>query len=376
VVAGTNVVTFRAAYDFAWTNNFWDSPGNFVYASGWTSGLNGGAGFAGWNLGVNGTAGHFRATTGANTNLSSASGGSAFGLWANGGGVSTARRSFSVPLQTGSRMSVFFDNNWVTENGVSSVGFALADAADNNRFVFTFTGGQPTYRIRAANSDFDTGIGWTDAGLTITFELTAPNNYRVTVGTNTFSGELAPGTAISQLVVSNNNAGAGDSYNLYLGNIDLSAVQNLSGVAEVAAPEVVVPSIAPKTDGIPDSWWQLHQIGAADRIAAGDFDGDGLSNAMEYFMALDPMVNDAAGAFVQGVTTDGIHLDYRRSKEVHGITGAVLWSTHPAGGAGWLAEGVTDVVLQDHGTWELRRASVPWLSESEHIFLRLDLTIE
>jgi len=379
VVAGTNVVTFRAAYDFAWTNNFWDSPGNSVYASGWTSGLNGGAGFAGWNLGVNGTAGHFRATTGANTNLSSASGGSAFGLWANGGGVSTARRGFSVPLQTGSRMSVFFDNNQVTENGVSSVGFALADVAENNRFAFTFTGGQPTYRIRAANSNFDTGIGWTDAGLTITFELTAPNNYRVTVGTNSFTGELAPGTAISQLVVSNNNAGAGDSYNLYLGNIDLSVVQNWSGVAEVAAPEVVVPSIALKTDGIPDSWWQLYQVGAADRVAAGDFDGDGLYNALEYFMGTDPATFGLDGAiwFDYDAAGETASVYYRKSNEVAGAIGTVKWSATPDLSANWTTESVTDELLQDYVTWQLRRAVVPWLRDegNDTLFIRLDVTL-
>lgn len=122
--------------------------------------------------------------------------------------------------------------------------------------------------------------------------------------------------------------------------------------------------------------WISRFEGLSDVTPAGDPDGDGLSNAKEYFMALDPTVNNAAVTMVQGVGVDEIYLDYRRSKELHGITGAVFWSTHPDGAAGWLAEGVTDVVLQDHGTWELRRASVPWLSESEHIFLRLDLTIE
>jgi len=116
--------------------------------------------------------------------------------------------------------------------------------------------------------------------------------------------------------------------------------------------------------------------GLSDVTPAGDPDGDSLSNAEEYFMGLDPTVNDAAGNVVQGVGVEEIYLDYRRSKEIHGITGVVVWSTYPDAGAAWSAEGVTDILLQDHGTWELRRASVPWLEGQEHIFLRLDLTME
>lgn len=122
--------------------------------------------------------------------------------------------------------------------------------------------------------------------------------------------------------------------------------------------------------------WISRFEGLSDVTPQGDPDGDGLSNAEEYFMALDPTLKDAAGAVVQGVGSEQVYLDYRRSKEVRGITGAVLWSTHPDVSAGWSSEQVTDVMLQDHGTWELRRASVPWLTEGEHIFLRLDLTME
>ncbi len=374
LATGTNVVTFRSAYELYQTNlTGWDSAGSGVYSGGWTSGMNGGSGFGPWSLGTTGSAGHFIAYAFINTNLGRING---FGLWANIGGVATATRSFGAALQTRSRFTMFFDNNWIAENGISSVGFALTDAENNRRFAFSFTGGLANYRIHDAVANRDTGITWTGAGFDVTFELSGSNSYNLTVGTNRLSGTLASGGAISRLVASNNNAGPDEAYNFYIGDLMLHSVNDLSGVAEVTAPAVVRPDMMLKTDGIPDSWWQLYQIGAAGRVAAGDFDADGLSNAMEYFMGQDPTVSDAAGAMAQGVGVDEIYLDYRRSKEVHGITGAVFWSTHPDGAAGWLAEGVTDVVLQDHGTWELRRASVPWLSESEHIFLRLDLTIE
>jgi len=122
--------------------------------------------------------------------------------------------------------------------------------------------------------------------------------------------------------------------------------------------------------------WINRFEGLTDATPAGDPDGDGLTNAEEYFMGLDPTLNDAAGAMVQGVGNDEIYLDYRRSKETHGITGTVLWSTNPDVSNGWSDEEVTDILLQDHGTWERRRASVPWFSGAEHIFLRLDVTMD
>jgi hypothetical protein len=122
--------------------------------------------------------------------------------------------------------------------------------------------------------------------------------------------------------------------------------------------------------------WISRFEGLTDVTPEGDPDGDGLSNAMEYFMDLDPTVPDAVGALAQGANVDGPYLDYRRSKEIHGITGTVRWSTDPGVAAVWTHESVTDVMLQDHGTWELRRASVPWLEDVEQIFLRLDLTME
>ena len=99
--------------------------------------------------------------------------------------------------------------------------------------------------------------------------------------------------------------------------------------------------------------WISRFEGLSDVTPEGDPDGDGLSNAMEYFMGLDPAVDDAAGAVVRGAGIDGIYLDYRRSKEIHGITGVVVWSTYPDAGAAWSDEEVADILLQDHGTWEL-----------------------
>jgi len=121
--------------------------------------------------------------------------------------------------------------------------------------------------------------------------------------------------------------------------------------------------------------WIANFPGLSDVSPSGDPDNDGLSNAMEYFMALDPSVPDASGAMVSGASAQAAHLDYRRSKALNGMSGVVAWSPGLMGDAVWSTNSVTDELLEDHDTWELRRATVPWTS-SDHIFLRLDLIME
>jgi hypothetical protein len=68
--------------------------------------------------------------------------------------------------------------------------------------------------------------------------------------------------------------------------------------------------------------------------------------------------------------------EYRRSKDIDGITGTVKWSTAPGTGAGWSSDSVSDVFLLDEGSYERRRATVPWSFNQGDLFLRIDLTIE
>jgi hypothetical protein len=156
----------------------------------------------------------------------------------------------------------------------------------------------------------------------------------------------------------------------------VQTVADLSGVAEVTAPAVVLADMSPKTDGIPNTWWQLYGIESPDRVAAMDFDRDEISNAMEYFMGLDPTLDDATGAIRQHIAGDSVLFEYRRSKDIDGITGTVKWSTAPGTGAGWSSDSVSDVFLLDEGSYERRRATVPWSFNQGDLFLRIDLTIE
>jgi len=52
------------------------------------------------------------------------------------------------------------------------------------------------------------------------------------------------------------------------------------------------------------------------------------------------------------------------------------WSSSPGTADLWSTGSLTDIVLADHGTYEWRRATLPWTSEQGDVFLRHDLNLE
>ena len=106
-----------------------------------------------------------------------------------------------------------------------------------------------------------------------------------------------------------------------------------------------------------------------------DSDGDGLKNLMEYFMGLDPKVQNS-GSFVS-VQGDGnsnfLSLTYRKSKEITGVVGIVEWSTDLASG-NWSSDGVTDTLVRSDQNYEERTASVPKVEGEVKKFLILRVT--
>ena len=70
-----------------------------------------------------------------------------------------------------------------------------------------------------------------------------------------------------------------------------------------------------------------------------------------------------------------LRFDYRRSKTLDGVFGVVEWTTNLSGTPLWSAAGVTDILVADEGTHELRRASVPFSGGEKAKFLRLRVTL-
>jgi len=156
---------------------------------------NGGNGFSDWHFltdGASGSAGGFLATGSANTdvnNIISTPSQNAWGSYANGGGFNQfeAYRGFAGNslTQAGEVLNLSFEHGAITQGG--AVGFVLrnqnihdviGDYNQQSRFEFGFLGGGQHYSIFDGQGVIDTGIGYTDAGLNLTFTLLSADLYQ------------------------------------------------------------------------------------------------------------------------------------------------------------------------------------------------------
>jgi hypothetical protein len=174
---------------------------------------------------------------------------SAWALYANSGQTADATAAISslagkVLDTTGEFISLDFDNGWIESGGVAGVSFL--DASNNVQSTFRFSNGTANYRIDDSTSSFDTGIGFTADGFTISLTLTDQSGgYTLEVGSNTFSNRtLAQATSnIAAIRVFNQNAGGGGERNLYFNNLVVSAVPEVS-------PALAIPFAAAICGGI------------------------------------------------------------------------------------------------------------------------------
>ena len=187
-------------------------------------------------------------------------------------------------MGAGDSFDVAFDNNWVTAG--KEVGFELRDANGTARFRFYFVGGETTYRITDATEARNSGLAYTSGGLQLSLKLTYANTYSLSTGASVITGTLAAGNAISWLEFFNNSAGNDTPFNLYFGR--MAHTITTAGTATVTANATVTRSGGGTTDGLPDSWWQQYSIAPANRVAAGDSDSDGFTNAQEFALGTDP----------------------------------------------------------------------------------------
>ncbi|HOW96681.1 MAG TPA: alpha-amylase family glycosyl hydrolase [Kiritimatiellia bacterium] len=291
LATGANVIAVSGAYtSSAQETVAWDNPTNASYNSGWTNNSNGGSGLGAWALTAGANAGQFRATLADGTNMSVDAAG--WGMWAHTDSASDAIRNFNSALAAGDSFSLRWDNNWVDDDPQGSVGFALQNSTNGNRFEFMFIGGGTNYVINDSTSSRHTGIPWTGDGLNITFALTGADAYRLTVGATILTGTLAhAGTSISKFKSWNWRSGSGWQYNLYLG--DMRVTRASTGTTPISDSVTITREGNPDDpdidgDGIPNDWETEHFLGPTN-ANAGAMAANGVNTVMETYIAgIDP----------------------------------------------------------------------------------------
>lgn len=202
-----------------------DNAAATAYSDGWQNGDNGGTGFGAWQLSPasnTGNAGFFISTSASNGDGDGNSDGDintsgiAFGLYANGGGLASAVRPFSIDLFAGATLDLKMDNGYI--DGGGTVGFGLQNSSGNNLLEFYFVGGTSFYQYNDLTGAHNTSVGFTDEGLSLSITLTSATAYQLSVtqlngGTTTlYNGSLknpAGGQGAHQLRLFDANAGGG-----------------------------------------------------------------------------------------------------------------------------------------------------------------------
>jgi len=206
-----------------------DDAAQPVYTNGWFSGTNGGSGFGPWFLtntvnDANDFAGFLIQGSGVaavDTN------GKSFAMYANGNNsdAAVAYRSFSNALTSSNVFTLKFKNDSVANGGV--VGFSLgssgsfgtpvdfATITENARFSFYFVGGSADYTIFDGNVTSDSGVPWTQAGLTLQFALVDASHYSLTIKSADGSATLA--SFFDQALQNSGNIDTFAGYNLQTG---------------------------------------------------------------------------------------------------------------------------------------------------------------
>jgi hypothetical protein len=188
------------------TNIAEDDASQSAYSGGWDTGKNGGSGFGTWTMTTEGNdndrhSGFFIADTEHNPDLNGImKDKKAFGLYANGSGFeqAVAYRKFEKPLVAGDSFSYMFEHGTFEKKGdkddptpgslglVLRSGNANSSTSDYNTgalFEFGYYQGKSNYQIYDGTEATDSGIAFTDGGLSVTVTLTGADSYDLEVQT-------------------------------------------------------------------------------------------------------------------------------------------------------------------------------------------------
>jgi len=221
------------------------------YGNQWSG--NGGYGFDEWNFltdSAGGSAGGFLANKNNNGDLNhiaSNPSDNAWGSYANGDGFNQfeAYRGFSDNslTQAGDVFQMSFEHDSITNGG--AVGFtlrnqnihnAIGDYNQSSRFEFGFFGGGQNYSIINGDGVIGTNIGYTDAGLNLTFTLLSSDLYQLDI-VNAFDNSFLHSSNGSL-----NGSGSIDSVSLYNRDAGTDAFFNSMSIKTNGSVSVPEPS--------------------------------------------------------------------------------------------------------------------------------------
>ncbi len=219
-----------------------DNAADAAYDDGYQTGDNGGFGFLPWTLSGNTFLGQSQTNGFGDGNIDTA--GRAWGFYDEG----VQSRPFAAELEVGDTFSIAFDNGFL--NNGNTPGFRLVDAGGNEQFAFYFVGGTGSYRISDGSVDnFETGIGYTSAGLEVEFTLLAGDTYSVFIkrnvdatGTTISGNSLRAGGDVSGLQIfgfGNTPDGSGDYFANSI-SIESSVIPEPAGLALLAPAAVLL----------------------------------------------------------------------------------------------------------------------------------------
>ena len=329
---GTNVITVTGTnMASSVVTSALDSAASGVYGDGWIDTDNGGTGLGNWQLYTSTTnssqSGRFIANS-AEVNIVKP----AWGLYANSGNLSEAKRQLLNPLATGQTFFVSFDNGFIDTG--AGAGVAMQNAQGETLWEFFFNGGDTFYSMSGNTTD----VGFTAAGIEVQFWLTGPTNYGTKISPNggavrEYFGNLNPSTnsAVTLFRVWNNNAGSDSVRDVFFNSIMIASSNMTGGIS--TSDTVVITRAAgagdSNGDGVPDDWYNQYGMNPGTPGLGGqDTDNDGMNNWDEYVYDTNPTNAASFNANSIEFMTDGQIIDLRvESPTSTGRLYDVYWAT-------------------------------------------------
>jgi len=203
-----------------------DNASNSAYSDGWTSGDNGGSGFAAWSLSIPAAnAGVFIGNPATNGMGTTGIGTTAFGLFssANNSGYVSATRDFNTGLQVGDTLKFNWAMNYDSSGGAK--GFDLKTSTGAN--VFNVNNASSSTNTINAGGVASTMGGYGTIPMTVTVARTTNGySFSMTSRTNSsvvFNTNLATTSVISRINLYEGNQGDSlNQRNIYFNNFSIS----------------------------------------------------------------------------------------------------------------------------------------------------------